>query len=256
MDELKPGEVSVDLNSLEKKVEEPKMEDKYGELSSQIDKLAKTVNYLSANHRHDDKLAKRVEEIYERLNTKEAPVEKLDELDELAQRDWKKAVETVAERVAERKEKERTEKENLARTQVYLSNVLEQSKAEVMKRHPEIETDPTSEKAQIFARIVKEKPDYLTNPYGPTLAMRDMEDELRQKGHIDPDTNKFIEKEANRRLRTVKTNLSKDRATDDGKIVLDRSEQEFCKINGIAYEDYAKNKRTLSGGAEGVTVNE
>ncbi len=257
MEDLKPGEIAIDTNASEKKVIEPQAEDKFGELSSQIDKLAKTVNFLSANHRHDDKLAKRVEEIYEKINTKEpeVAVENLDELDQLAQKDWKAAVRKLAKEEAAEIRKAEREEENRIKTNQYLSSALEKSKSEVMARHPEIETDPSSEKAQIFQRIVREHPDYLTNPYGPKLAMNDMEDELRAKGYVDPDTNKRVETEVNRRTRINKTIIPKSKADSDSKIILDRDEQEFCRVNGIPYEDFAKNKKTLSGGdKEGVTA--
>ena len=254
-DDLKPGEIAVDLDSQEKKTVEPKAE---VDLSAQLEKLSKTVNFLSAGRRHDDSLEKKINEIYEKLNTKEPETtpENLDEIDQLAQKDWKKAVETLADRRFEERMKKEREQDNLKKTQEYLSGALEKSKLEVMSRHPEIETDPTSEKAQIFQRIVQAHPDYLTNPYGPKLAMNDMEDELRTKGWLEPDIVRRVEKEAERRSRVVKTNISKDRAVNEGKITLDATEQEFCKTNDIPYEDYAKNKKTLlGGGTEGVTVN-
>ena len=258
MEEIKPGEVMIDLEASEKKVVEPKAEDKFGDVASQLDKLIKTVNFLSAGRRHDDKLEQRINEIYEKLNTKEPEVtpENLDELDQLAQKDWKSAVRKLAKEEAESIRKVEREEENRIKTNQYLSSALEKSKQEVMARHPEIENDPTSEKAQIFQRIVQEHPDYLTNPYGPKLAMNDMESELRSKGWIEPDINKRVEKEVDRRSRVIKTNISKDKVTSDSKITLDATEQEFCKVNSIPYEDYAKNKKTLlGGGTEGVTVN-
>jgi hypothetical protein len=82
-----------------------------------------------------------------------------------------------------------------------------------------------------------------------------MEAELRAEGYVDPDVNKRVETEVNRRTRINKTIIPKSKADSDGKIILDRDEQEFCKVNGIPYEDFAKNKKTLSGGdKEGVTA--
>ena len=256
MDEIKPGSVTINLEKPEKKeeVKEEKLD-----ISAQIEKLSKTVNYLSANLRHDDKLAKRVEEIYEKLSSKEPtdPINTGDPLDDLAQKDWKAAVKQLAREEAVAIRNKERETENIAKTQDYISSVLEKSKSEVMSKHPEIETDPTSDKAQIFQRIVREHPDYLTNPYGPKLAMNDMENELREKGWIDPDTNKRVDKEVNRRERLVKTASPKDKSSEGNKIVLDSDAQNFCKANRIPYEDYAKYVKTLSGGGkEGVTVNE
>jgi len=255
MDEItEPGSVEVNLDPTPEVPEE----DKFGKLSEQLEKLNKTVNYLSANRRHDDKLAKRVDEIYEKMNAPEPeipPVE-MDELDQLAQKDWKKAVSLVAEQIVERKDRERRETENAIKIQNYQAGILEQSKSKVRDRHPDIETDPASDKARMFTRILEQNPDYINNPRGPELAMRDMEEELRQKGHLDPSTAKLIEKEADRRTRVVRTSVSRDKAVSEGKITLSKDDQEFCKLNNISFEDFAKNKKTLSGGdTEGVTVN-
>lgn len=256
-DENKPGEVEVDLDKAPEKTPEEKEAEKLTKINDQLEKLGKTVNYLSANRRHEDGLSKKVDEIYEKLNTKEPdpePVE-MDELDQIAQKDWKKGVGMIVEQVFEKREKERKESENTSKIQEYNSGILERSKDKVRDRHPEIESDPTSDKARIFKKILAENPDYINNPRGPELAMRDMEEELRNNGVIDPNTNRLIEKEADRRTRIVKTNVSKDNAVSENKITLTKDDQEFCKLNNIPYDEFAKNKKTLSGGGkEGVEV--
>jgi len=127
-----------------------------------------------------------------------------DEWDIKVQKNWRGTVEELADARAEAKFKALREAEKAQeaaeREQREISDLLSKNKFAVMQRHPELD-DPTSDKARTFQEVISRNPSYLTNPYGPVLAMRDMEDELRSQGKlVDEPTKKIVETEVQRLL--------------------------------------------------------
>lgn len=176
----------------------------------------------------------------------------LDELDKLAQKDWKSAVGKIAEaRAKEIITNERKAIENASQQEIE-ARLMEDNSQAVLSKHAEL-GDPTSEKAQIFQDILNSNPRWRNLPDGPLLTMYKMEDELRKRGYaIDSAVKANAETE--RMSRVTATSLPTSRATSaSNKIVLTRDQREFCDTNGISYEDYARTLKK-SGDREGIAI--
>jgi hypothetical protein len=157
----------------------------------------------------------------------------------------KKPVSTIQEIVDDRVKKALDEDR---RKNAYFSTfekTLEDSKARVLKRHPELE-DQASIKSQVMLEILNQKPDLTTNPYGPIIAMNEMEDELERRG--------YKEKPAPR-VATV-SSLPQTRVVPQTSktVTLTKDEIEFCKEHNIDPKIYAQNKLRTSKSAASVEV--
>lgn len=181
--------------------------------------------------------------------------EKLDELDKLAQSDWKSAVGKIAEaRVKTILETER-QQINQEKEREAVVQAMTQNENVVLSKHPEVE-DKTTEKSQIFQEILDKNPRWRTSPDGPLLTMYEMENELRKRGYdVDGSVNSKIEAERERIFKANASYLpaSRDIQATGNKIVLTREQREFCDQNGIKYEDYARTLKK-SGEREGVEI--
>lgn len=177
---------------------------------------------------------------------------KLDELDELAQKDWKAAVGKIAEvRVQEILANERKAIEATSRQEGEAFLMEENSKV-VLSKHTEL-SDETSEKSQLFQDILSQNPRWRTSPDGPLLTMYKMEDELRKRGYVIDNPHK-PDTEAERIGRITATSLPASRSSStNNKVILTREQREFCEQNGIGYEDYARTLRK-SGDREGIAI--
>ena len=176
------------------------------------------------------------------------------EWDDLAEKDWKKAVDLRSSQNAH----------NIIRQQQVAhkaTSTLEEAKQKVLALHPEI-NDNNSEKARIFTQVLNENPDYLTHPKGPIYAMKDMEDYMEstlgyKRKDIRTAEQEGAKREASRQNRII---LNKGGGRANGptgnKIVLSKDEMEFCKFQGIDPKEYARNKQKLSksGSKEGVSI--
>jgi len=203
---------------------------------------------------------RKIQAMLERLETGLKPKEVVpatpaNEWDEKVQKNWKGTVEELADARAEAKFKqlrdaERAE-EQAERQRNETTELLNKNKIAVMQRHPELD-DPTSDKAQTFQQVIQRNPSYLVNPYGPVLAMRDMEDELRSKGIvIDEPTKKIVDTEINRRARTSGSAVPNGNGTASAnKIVLSKEERQYCDDHKIKYESFAQTKHKLSTSRE------
>mgnify|MGYP001578112338 FL=1 len=179
---------------------------------------------------------------------------KLDELDKLAQTDWKAAVGKIAEtRTREILNAEKVQIEQV-KGQEEIAQLMEKNSQAVLSRHSELE-DATSEISQIFQSILNNNPRWRTSPDGPLLTMYEMENELRKRGYdVDGSIKTKVEAETERITRVTSSTLPASRPTTSGnKIVLTREQREFCDQNGVKYEDYARTLKK-SGDKEGVTI--
>lgn len=178
----------------------------------------------------------------------------LDEIDKLAQTDWKAAVGKIAETRA--REILNTEKQqiNQAKEQEAIAQIMETNSQLVLSRHSELE-DATSEKSQIFQDILNNNPRWRTSPDGPLLTMYEMENELRKRGYdVDGSVKSKVDVETNRLTRVTTSTLPVSRTTTTGnKIVLTREQREFCDQNGIKYDDYARTLKK-SGDKGGIEI--
>lgn len=177
---------------------------------------------------------------------------KLDELDELAQKDWKAAVSKITEtKVQEILAKEKKTVEAASR-QMSEATLMEENSQIVLSKHAEL-GDGTSEKSQLFQDILSQNPRWRTSPDGPLLTMYKMEDELRKRGYVI-DTPHRVDTEADRIGRVTAASLPAARTSSaSNKIILTREQREFCEQNGIGYEDYARTLKK-SGDREGIAI--
>lgn len=168
---------------------------------------------------------------------KEEPV---DEWDKKLQTNWKGTVEELAEQKFQKlMQAEETRRQSEYKAQ-QASQLLENNKMQVLKKHTEL-TDETSTKAEVYRQILQERPEYLSNPFGPVLAMRDMEDRLREQGVVDEPTRQIVQKEVVRQARANGGTVPKGSpASGNQKITLSKEQKEFCDQQGIKYENYAK----------------
>lgn len=175
-----------------------------------------------------------------------APEVPADEWDLKVQKDWKGTVRELARLEAQEIRKAEREQEKVVSDQQKKQNLLNQNKQRVMEKHPELD-DPTSEKARVFQEVIQKNPDYLYNEFGPVLAMREMEDELRANGFMDEPTKQAIDKEVTRRARTDATSVRPGQAAQASKkYTMSASDKEFCDIHKIKYENFIQNQQRIS----------
>ena len=253
-------EVSVETQDTPKEEvqEEPKVVVK--EEKPKVDGEQSWKNKVFAQDRIIQKLNREMEEIKQQRvveipsSTKQEVVTELDEIDKLAQTDWKAAVNKLAER--QTREILQKEREGIKEQQELLQvkSTMENNTQSVVTKHPEL-NEEGSEKSTIFQSILSNNPRWRTSPDGPLLVMYEMENELRKRGYdVEGNVSQKVEKEVSRITRVSGTSLPSSRQTiSTNKIVLSREQREFCDQNGMSYEDYA---RTLSKsrGKEGVEV--
>ena len=210
-------------------------------------------NKLYAQDRIITRLQQQVES-FTKPQTQTTETQVQDDLDKLAQTDWKAAVRKLASQEAQEIIRKQNEQINLQQQQIYESQVLEQSAQSALSRHPEL-NDNTSEKSQIWFNTLNNNPRWRTSPDGPLLTMYEMENELRKRGYdIDGEIKKRVETETERITRTLGTSLpSSTISTPGNKIVLTKEQKEFCDLNGMKYEDYARTLQK-AGGKEGIEV--
>ncbi len=216
-------------------------------------------NKVFAQDRIINKLHREIEEIKNRTinepsNTKPVIDTELDEIDKVAQTDWKKAVNMLAERKA--REILDNEKVHIQEEQekIGVQGIMEKNSQSVVAKHPEL-NEEGSEKSEIFQSILRDNPRWRTSPDGPLLVMYKMEDELKKRGYdVDGKVSEKVNNEVNRITRASSASLPSSRKTPyTNKIILTREQRDFCDQNGMSYEDYA---RTLSksGGREGISI--
>lgn len=227
-------------------------------LANQKNEIEKKLNsHFYSQRKKDEEIERQLREISQRLQgavvpKKEGPE---DEWDKKVQTNWKGTVEELADRRAEAKIKEFTDRQAAEQRtfneQQRVNNLRQDNIKKALTRHPELD-DNSSEKAQIYRGIVEKNPQYLTDPSGPILAMRDMEDELRDQGKlVDEPTRRVVEKEVIRQTRAAASQTPSGTKSRANVIVLTKDEKEFCDANDLKYEHFARSKRAI-GQKEGV----
>ena len=118
---------------------------------------------------------------------------------------------------------------------------LEGSKKAVIDKYPDI-MDNSTEIASRYTKVINEHPEYLQNDYGPVLAMRDMEEELRKEGRLDEFSKKAVDTEVQRQRRADATGSTKTSTV--GKVTktvtLSSEQKAVADKLGVKYETYAK----------------
>lgn len=255
--ETQDGGVEVSVE--EETPEETIVIEKKEEAKKPVQKQDPLTNKVYAHDRILTNVQKSIEELKTIMLQSSSTItqeqgKELDELDKLAQTDWKAAVGKIAETRA--REILNTEKQqiNQVKQQEEIAQIMEKNSQLVLSRHSELE-DTTSEKSQIFQDILNNNPRWRTSPDGPLLTMYEMENELRKRGYdVDGSVKSNVEAETDRVTRVTTSTLPASRTTTTGnKIVLTREQREFCDQNGIKYDDYARTLKK-SGDKGGIEI--
>ena len=245
-DEPEPQEeqVVVDLEKKpENQADQPKQPEKP---SPEISKLNNTIAYQT---RKLEQAMRELQEMKQRFASVPQQSEKgqtasTDEVDEIAQKDWKLGVRKVVEKDIETKiqdafaKKEQAEAEVKRRSAV--ESELEKSKRKVLDKYPQIEDD-SSEEAAIYRQVINEDNSILSNVYGPEIAMFRMEDRMRQMGKTPPSVKPIVDREVSRLTRAGASSVVGKTTSTNGKITLTKEQKEFCDHYSIPYTEYAKN---------------
>lgn len=256
-DDVKSAGIEVDIDAKPAaKKEEPqyvRIED-LQKLQKQFDGISKTIRYTERLKDVPTQIEELKRVVNSRFTSTAEKTEAKDELDEMLEKgDWRTPVERLAEKKFQSlmQERDRAWQEDNARKQRL--SALEAEKKVVREKYPDID-DPDSEISQRYQKVIADKPQYLSSEFGPTLAMRDMEDDLRQEGRLDEFTKKAVEKEVLRQTRAGVGSLPRTTASPNGsKIMLTKEQKEFCDSHNLKYQDYAKFVRhTQRSPKEGV----
>lgn len=171
--------------------------------------------------------------------------QELDELDKVAQKDWKQAVRMLAAEEAKKNLdatiKVRQEEENKS----LKSQAVERARSFVLSQYPQL-SDDASEESRYFAKVWTENPSLWTNPEGYRLAMYEMEEQMRATGRTPKRVKVEVDKEVRRQLRANASNtVGLPTGKSNGKYILSREQQEIAKNMGIPLEEYAKTAAAL-----------
>lgn len=249
--EEKKSEVSVDLDAegkIVKPVEKPKDEPKYFD-PKEVEKITENaVKKATAPLYYELRQLKEKKESPSPIRREEVPQ---DEWDIKVQKDWKGTVQELAEKRYKELRQAELRDQQVYQAQQQKVQLLEQNKRRVMEKHPELD-DATSDKARIFQEVIQKNPDYVYNEFGPVLAMREMEDELRKRGIVDEPTRNIVDKEVQRQTRTNATSVRPGQQTTGvKKHIMSASDKEFCDLHKIKYETFISNQQRMSK-SEGV----
>ena len=250
-----PSDVVVDLNKKEElKKEEPKSEPS----RPQID-LSKLHNTIAFQTRKLDQAMREIQDLKNSFKSSNLPKaekeEVLDEIDRIAQQDWKAGVKKLVEKDIETRVdatlKKRDDEAKANQTIVSREEDLAKSKQRVVSRYPEIE-QIGSEENRLYIEVINEDTSLLSNTHGPEIAMYRMEEKMRQMGRVPASVKPAVDKEVNRLVRAGASSVVGRRASPDGKITLTREQKEFCDHYKIPYEQYARNLKAdeARGGVE------
>ena len=248
-----PSSVTVDLDK--KPDQKPDVPKEAPKPSQDFSKLNNTIAYQT---RQLEKAMRELAEVRSQLNSRPQTVQapqNQDEIDEIAQKDWKLGVKKVVEKDIESKVQELFEKREQAKRELELKAAsegdLEKSKQRVIQKYPAIE-DSGSEEQSLYLEVINEDQSLLKNIHGPEIAMYRMEEKLRLMGRTPAGVKPIVDREVNRLARAGASSVVGRQASPNGKITLTKEQKEFCDHYSIPYEKYAKNLKadTSRGGVE------
>lgn len=162
---------------------------------------------------------------------------------------WKMEIERLAEQKARelliQQDSLRQQQEVVSRHQ----QAQDSAKREVITKYPDLDPqagNPDSPVSQAYVAVLNEHPDYLGNPYGPVLAMYEMEKKL-----IAQNQPLGVNQESARRSRASASATPASRTTVPGgkTITLTREQKLFCDRNNIKPEDYVRVAAAVEQGA-------
>lgn len=230
------------------------------DFSISYEELKKMESRIGYQARQLEKRMKEMEALASQPKTQNSsPEQPSDDLDELANRDWKAAVSLLGERAA-RKVLDEVQQRGVAEaTKKAAEDELEKSKKLVLSAYPAIE-DERTEEYRTYVEVLNEDPRLLQNPRGPEIAMYRMEKKLMSNGKVPKSVREYVEpkidEEVSRRARIGAVSATpKAPVRNDNVIVLTQDEKEFCESRGIPFAKYADmRKMSKESYKEGVSV--
>lgn len=249
-EELSNVHVNLDENNQPITQEKPKDEPKYVRVED-LERINQAINNTRGyNERKIAGLESKIDQLLKSgQQVKPANVPQ-DEWDQKLEKDWKGTVRELARLEAEEIRKQEKEFERQQAEKNEAMTLLNRNKLQVLQKHQEL-NDENSPKAEIFRQVIQEHPEYTTNPFGPVLAMRDMEDRLREQGVYDEPVKQIVTKEVARQVRTNAGSVAKGATGATGKtVVLSKEQKDFCDANNIKYQDFAKYSSMLKTNRE------
>lgn len=188
--------------------------------------------------------------------------DKLDEFDEeverVAQTDWRKAVDMRAERKAnelfEKKLKERDEEQRSLDNRQNALRVEARGREKVLNEFPNIMDESTPEfraYMEIYNAEVAEDPFFMNNPRKHEIVLPELREKMKGKSY---DTNPEID-----RLKRVAagSSVASRPSVQSNKIMLTQDEIAMCKRSGIPIETYARTKKAGNAALkEGMVMDE
>ena len=126
-------------------------------------------------------------------------------------------------------------------------SIMDESKLSVITKYPDLHpdrSDPSSLLVKMYDQVVSElssrDPQFVYDPYGPVVAMREMEDRLKEQAKESPSP----------RRSAGGLPPSRPLQQSNGKVILSKDQKDFCDYHNIPYTEYAKTQRTLDSGEE------
>ena len=253
VEDTKPVTQGIEVNLEKEKAGKAQEEPRYVTIEKLEEALSKAAqkqsNSISYIGRQVETLLKRFDETSKVSVTPIGAVAK-DNYDELLEKgDWRTPITSLARDIT-REELQKAiqiqrEEETKRQSEANKVTALESSKKKVLDRYPDL-ADSNSDLSTRYMTVLNSHQEYLTNEYGPLLAMRDMEDELRNEGRLDEYSKKAVDKEVERRARTQASVLPRVTRSSPKTIVLSREQKEYCDHNNMDYAEYAKSVRMMN----------
>lgn len=171
--------------------------------------------------------------------------QELDEIDQLAQKDWKAAVRKLAQEESSRNLQQVQTQRQQDEAQRLKNQLVERSKSFVLSQYPQL-SDSESDETKTFTQVWNENPTLWNNPEGYRLAMYEMEERMRAMGKSPKRVKQDVDKEVRRQLRAnVSSVVGHSGNGSNGKYILTKEQQKIADELGIKYEDYAKTAAAL-----------
>ena len=215
----------------------------------EIAKLQKSIAYQTRKFEQAMEQINNLAQVVQTLRTSQPQVTQTqpvgtsqppDELDLLAEKDWKQAVRVLGKQAARELFEEIRKEQTFVNEKLALENEVDTSRKRVLSRYPTIEDETTMEH-QVYREVMNEDPAILKNPRGPEIAMYRMEEKLREQGVTPLPYRDTVDKEVQRRTRVGSASLPVGRpATGEKKYVMTSDEKEFCDGQGIPYARYVE----------------
>ena len=209
-------------------------------------RLKQTEDRLHGAYRINEKLQKELEQIKTQLPKPTSEIKSDDPWSTIENGPkWKSEIERLAEAKAEEKLKS-WQSEQYNQTLVkQQQETLESSKRSVISKYPDLDPEagnPDTPISKAYVSVLNEHPDWLTNPYGPQLAMYAMEEKLAKDS---------VPTGGPAKSRASITSLSPSRPTTTGgeRVTLTREQKAFCDRHNMKYEDFIKTATALEQGA-------